>query len=99
MGSRFLRTSAEMAGRALSPRAWPSRLVATNPVMRQTRVRFRPIANVRRRDYNVIMSGKATAFVAGVLLASLFWIVLAQQSYCAGSLADWLHMGDVEECR
>jgi hypothetical protein len=25
--------------------------------------------------------------------------VLAQQSYCAGSLADWLHMGDVEECR
>jgi len=41
------------------------------------------------------MSGKATAFVAGVLL----WIVLAQQSYCAGSLADWLHMGDVEECR
>ena len=26
-------------------------------------------------------------------------IVLAQQSYCAGSLADWLHMGDVEECR
>ena len=25
------------------------------------------------------MSGKATAFVAGVLLASMFWIVLAQQ--------------------
>lgn len=45
------------------------------------------------------MSGKVTAFVAGVLIASLFWIVLAQQSYCAGSLADWLHMGDVEECR
>ena len=45
------------------------------------------------------MSGKATAFVAGVLLASMFWIVLAQQSYCAGSVADWLHMGDVEECR
>ena len=43
--------------------------------------------------------GKATAFVAGVLLASMFWIVLAQQSYCTGSLADWLHMGDVEECR
>jgi hypothetical protein len=35
------------------------------------------------------MSGKATAFVAGVLLASMFWIVLAQQSYCAGSVADW----------
>ena len=45
------------------------------------------------------MSGKATWFVAGVLLASMFWIVLAQQSYCAGSLADWLHMGDVEECQ
>jgi hypothetical protein len=45
------------------------------------------------------MSGKMTAFVAGVLLASMFWIVLAQQSYCAGSIADWLHMGDVEECR
>ena len=45
------------------------------------------------------MSGKATAFVAGVPLASMFWIVLAQQSYCTGSLADWLHMGDVEECR
>jgi hypothetical protein len=45
------------------------------------------------------MSGKMTAFVAGVLLASMFWIVLAQQSYCAGSTADWLHMGDVEECR
>ncbi|MGB7005434.1 MAG: hypothetical protein WBE05_13530 [Pseudolabrys sp.] len=45
------------------------------------------------------MSGKTTAFVAGVLLASMFWIVLAQQSYCAGSLADWLHMGDGEECR
>jgi hypothetical protein len=30
------------------------------------------------------MSGKTTAFVAGVLLASMFWIVLAQQSYCAG---------------
>jgi len=45
------------------------------------------------------MSGKVTAFVAGVLLASLFWIVLAQQSYCAGSFADWLKMGDVEECR
>jgi hypothetical protein len=45
------------------------------------------------------MSGKATAFVAGVLLASMFWIVLAQQSYCAGSVADWLHMGDVEECQ
>jgi hypothetical protein len=45
------------------------------------------------------MSGKLTAFVAGVLLASMFWIVLAQQSYCAGSIADWLHMGDVEECR
>ena len=43
------------------------------------------------------MSGKATAFVAGVLLASMFWIVLAQQSYCTGSLADWLHMGDVEK--
>ncbi|MGC1772615.1 MAG: hypothetical protein WA732_04315 [Pseudolabrys sp.] len=42
---------------------------------------------------------KATAFVAGVLLASRFWIVLAHQSYCAGSVADWLHMGDVEECR
>ena len=42
------------------------------------------------------MSGKATAFVAGVLLLSMFWIVLAQQSYCAGSLADWLKMGDVE---
>ncbi|MGB8395750.1 MAG: hypothetical protein WCE27_19345 [Pseudolabrys sp.] len=43
---------------------------------------------------------KATAFVAGVLLASMFWIVLAHQSYCAGSVvADWLHMGDVEECR
>ncbi|MGC1850111.1 MAG: hypothetical protein WA707_21455, partial [Pseudolabrys sp.] len=42
---------------------------------------------------------KATAFVAGLLLASMFWSVLAQQSYCAGSLADWLHMGDVEECR
>jgi hypothetical protein len=28
---------------------------------------------------------KATAFVAGVLLASMFWIVLAHQSYCAGS--------------
>ena len=41
---------------------------------------------------------KTTAFVAGVLLASMFWIVLAHQSYCAGSLADWLHMGDVEEC-
>ena len=37
--------------------------------------------------------------VAGVLLASMFWIVLAHQSYCAGSVADWLHMGDVEECR
>jgi arginine exporter protein ArgO len=45
------------------------------------------------------MSVRATWFVAGVLLASMFWIVLAQQSYCAGSLADWLHMGDVEECR
>jgi len=45
------------------------------------------------------MSGKATAFVAGVLLASMFWIVLAQQSYCTGGLADWLKMGDVEECR
>jgi len=45
------------------------------------------------------MSGRATWFVAGVLLASMFWIVLAQQSYCAGSLADWLHMGDVEECQ
>ena len=44
------------------------------------------------------MSGKAMAFLAGVLLASMFWIVLAQQSYCAGT-ADWLHMGDVEECR
>ena len=45
---------------------------------------------------------KATAFVAGVLLASMlsFWIVLAHQSYCAGSVvANWLHMGDVEECR
>jgi len=45
------------------------------------------------------MSGKATAFVVGVLLASLFWIVLAQQSYCTGSWADWLKIGDVEECR
>ncbi|MGB9043821.1 MAG: hypothetical protein WCC81_15265 [Pseudolabrys sp.] len=45
------------------------------------------------------MSGKAMAFLAGVLLASMFWIVLAQQNYCAGSFADWLHMGDVEECR
>jgi len=45
------------------------------------------------------MSVRATWFVAGVLLASMFWIVLAQQSYCAGSLADWLHMGDVEECQ
>ena len=45
------------------------------------------------------MSDKATAFVAGVLLASMFWIVLAQQSYCTGSLADYLHMGDVEECQ
>ena len=45
------------------------------------------------------MSGKATPFVADVLLASMFWIVLAQQSYCTGSLADWLKMGDVEECR
>jgi hypothetical protein len=42
---------------------------------------------------------KATAFVAGVLLANMFWIVLAHQSYCAGSLADLLHMGDIEECR
>jgi hypothetical protein len=40
IGSRFLKTSAEMAGRALSPRARPSRLVATTSVMRQTRVRF-----------------------------------------------------------
>jgi hypothetical protein len=45
------------------------------------------------------MSVRATWFVAGVLLASMFWIVLAQQSYCAGSLADWLRMGDVEECQ
>jgi len=45
------------------------------------------------------MSGKAAAFVAGVLLASMFWIVLAQQSYCTGSLADWVHMGDVGEGR
>ena len=45
------------------------------------------------------MSVRATWFVAGVLLASMFWIVLAQQSYCAGSLADWLHMGNVEECK
>ena len=36
------------------------------------------------------MSGKAMAFLAGVPLASMFWIVLTQQSYCAGSLADWL---------
>ena len=33
------------------------------------------------------MSGKAMAFLAGVLLASMFWIVLAQQNYCAGSFA------------
>jgi hypothetical protein len=45
------------------------------------------------------MSGKAMAFLAGVLFASMFWIALAQQSYCTGSLADWLKMGDVEECR
>jgi hypothetical protein len=45
------------------------------------------------------MSGKAMAFLAGVLLASMFWIVLAQQNYCTGGLADWLKMGDVEECR
>src|SRR5262249_39973562 len=54
---------------------------------------------VEKRLGSLAMSGKATAFVAGVLLASMFWIVLAQQSYCAGSLADWLHMGDVEECQ
>lgn len=58
-----------------------------------------PIADIRKRDYHLTMSGKVTAFLAGVLLASLFWIVLAQQSYCAGSFADWLKMGDVEECR
>jgi hypothetical protein len=40
---------------------------------------YPPIADVRKRDYNLTVSGKATAFVAGVLLASLFWIVLAQQ--------------------
>jgi len=45
------------------------------------------------------MRGKATAFVAGVLLASMFWIVLAQQMYCTGGFADWLKMGDIEECR
>ncbi len=45
------------------------------------------------------MNGKVAAFVAGLLLASMFWIVLAQQSYCTGSLPDWLHMGDVEECQ
>ena len=62
-------------------------------------VRQGPIANIRRREYNPTMRGKTTAFVLGVLLASLFWIVLAQQSYCTGSFADWLKMGDVEECR
>jgi len=45
------------------------------------------------------MRGKLTAFVAGVLIASMVWIALAQQSYCVGGLADWLHIGDVEECR
>jgi len=45
------------------------------------------------------MGGKAMSFLAGVLLASMFWIVLAQQNYCTGGLADWLKMGDVEECR
>ena len=45
------------------------------------------------------MRGKLTAFVAGVLIASMVWVALAQQSYCAGGLADWLHIGDVEECR
>ena len=50
-------------------------------------------------EENVTMSGKATAFVVGVLLASMIWIVLAQQSYCTGGLADWLKMGDVVECR
>ena len=62
-------------------------------------VRRGPIANIRKREYNPTMGGKTTAFVLGVLLASLFWIVLAQQSYCTGSFADWLKMGDVEECR
>ena len=51
------------------------------------------------REGELTMSVRATWFVAGVLLTSMFWIVLAQQSYCAGSLADWLHMGDVEECQ
>ena len=37
IGARFLKTSAEMAGRALSPRARPSRLSTATPVMRQAR--------------------------------------------------------------
>ena len=37
IGARFLKASAEMAGRALSPRARPSRLSTATPVMRQAR--------------------------------------------------------------
>jgi hypothetical protein len=61
---------------------------------------------VEKRLGSLAMTGRRTnhewqgdSVCAGVLLASMFWIVLAQQSYCAGSVADWLHMGDVEECR
>jgi len=62
-------------------------------------VRRGPIANICKREHNPTMRGKTTAFVLGALLASLFWIVLAQQSYCTGSWADLLKIGDVEECR
>ena len=44
------------------------------------------------------MSGKATA-LGGVLLAEHVLDLLAIQIYCTGGIADWLHMGDVEECR
>ncbi|MGA8593034.1 MAG: hypothetical protein WB803_27650, partial [Pseudolabrys sp.] len=60
--------------------------------------------DVEKRLGSLAMTGRRNNHeqgdsVSGVLLASMFWIVLAHQSYCAGSVADWLHMGDVEECR
>jgi hypothetical protein len=44
------------------------------------------------------MSEKGFYFVAGLVIASLFWILLAHDPHCDGSIAEWFHMGQLEEC-